>query len=605
MHVNNKSGVQTAPSTSASSRTSLPAYAHEVFSRASPSLVKIRVDQLLPFTTQRAQQRIEAQKKIFATTPLTALQAAHKRGIRDVVQRLRITKSVRNVKVHHTASAAGPHPRDALPQNNGVVGSLCMPLTTCCPVPVSPSVGPDPNGHRASSALGLTGAVDGLVTLWDVDTHRPLASAAAFKGNQWARVRALEAHPTEPIFFTATMFDRTVSAWRISYTNNDLTVNEEERKGGGEGLSLERITPSAATEEEGAHVAGINRIAVDPSGAVLASTGDDATLRLWDVRHWGQVLMIQDGYEGARGVLGVAFHPDGALLATTDRGGRVVAWDTRTGHHAFTTAGHSGGHLARATCVAWSPCGIRFASGGADAVIHLFDARMLYRKQQALSAVKRSNSSSAAPFAFLGHEDVVSSVSFYANPYPDGRGGASTGASPLLPLALVSTSLDHTMRFWDMDTGLCVHTLDAGVPLYAHCRPFRAAAGAKKQGENSEACSSAAILGVGHSKYWFLWDVVSALHEETFKAVIKDTDSAAAVHHLEGLLSEQGYTPYGSEALGTKHIDNIEENDDDEEMLYLMRKPDNAKMGTIGGKKEDNFKDNNESSDDEMALLRK
>ncbi|CCW62963.1 unnamed protein product [Phytomonas sp. EM1] len=204
------------------------------------------------------------------------------------------------------------------------------------------------------------------------------------------------------------------------------------------------------------------------------------------------------------------------------------------------------------------------------------------------------------PFALLGHEDVVSSVAFYPNPYPHGHHG---GAS-LLPLALVSTSLDHTLRIWDMDTGLCAHTLDAGVPLYAQCRPYRGTpAGGKKEG-NREACSAAAILGVGHGKYWFLWDVVSASHEETFEAVVKDTDTAAAVQHLEGLITAHGHIPHSSRALGTDHDGIRDEVDDEEEILSLIRNPKSERIGTlVEGKTTDIVDD--ESSDDEMALLRK
>ena len=72
---------------------------------------------------------------------------------------------------------------------------------------------------------------------------------------------------------------------------------------------------------------GVQSISFSPDGQILASGGNDQTVRLWDVTT-GKELRRFEGHEQA--VLAVAFSPKGKVLASSD-GKEVRFWDVETG----------------------------------------------------------------------------------------------------------------------------------------------------------------------------------------------------------------------------------------------------------------------------------
>ena len=109
-----------------------------------------------------------------------------------------------------------------------------------------------------------------------------------------------------------------------------------------------------------------SRRGVLPGRAAAGQRGDDGTVRLWDPAT-GQPAATLDGHTG--GVRSVAFSPDGRLLASAGDDGTVRLWDPATGQPAATLDGHTGGVRG----VAFSPDGRLLASAGDDGTVRLWD----------------------------------------------------------------------------------------------------------------------------------------------------------------------------------------------------------------------------------------
>ncbi|KPA78284.1 hypothetical protein ABB37_06427 [Leptomonas pyrrhocoris] len=638
----------------------------ETTTSAPAELVQLRVRHLLPQTTQRAKARVGKLKKLF-TVPAQVLLRDHAAALGETLQRLHLVKSVRNIKVQGGSAEGG-----------GVSAALCLPFSACAALPPltasTSSFSPSAGSATVPLSCVLTGSVDGLLTLWDAEQCTPLCSQSTYpQGRGWGRVKSIAVYPStvpnttattqNSFVFTTSMFQREVRVWRVTtaaqaeHSERFEDKEEEEQVHASavvaSAVSLQPLTTASidaaadatTSTSSASRLGGLQQVAVDPTGALLAATHDSGLVHLWDVRTVLEggardkaataattatasplpLLYAQDGYETAGATLGIAFHPDGSLLTTTDAGGRVVGWDTRSGQLAFHTGGRLGGHLRAAQCVSWSPCGVRFASGGADGVVHLYDARQL---SKAGVGPHNDGATAAAPFQLLGHDDAVTSISFYANPFVSDCDDAS-----VLPLGVVTTSLDHTMRVWDADTGVCVRTLDAGMPLYGHCRPALPPL-------SDRFTVSSAVVAVGHGKRWLQYDVglrgqvlesAEALSELSpthggDDVEVMENDIVASAHGATGgmklsVVSAAAAGQRATATAGKRSIDKNEESssgsssEEEDEMVALMKTkkgktatPSPAAAGTRRAGVQPSAsadEEEEESSEDEMEALKR
>jgi hypothetical protein len=119
------------------------------------------------------------------------------------------------------------------------------------------------------------------------------------------------------------------------------------------------------------HDKWVGCVAYHPGGTLLATAGQDLTVRLWDPVS-GKPRLTLSGH--AKPVHAAAFTRDGKLLATGDEGGEVRLGDPLTGKPLATARG--GRQAVYALC--FSKDGQTLASGGNDNKVRLWDvARLL------------------------------------------------------------------------------------------------------------------------------------------------------------------------------------------------------------------------------------
>lgn len=180
------------------------------------------------------------------------------------------------------------------------------------------------------------------------------------------------------------------------------------------------LSKSAFTETFGS----IMSVVFSPNGKLLATGGDAAEIRLWQVAD-GRPMMTCRGH--THWVLSIAFSPDGQTLASSSNDQTVKLWDVNTGQCLRTLHGHTNWVWS----VAFSPDGRTLASASFDRTIRLWDV------------------SSGQPLRTLeGHTNSVRSIAFSPSDV--------TGETPVL---LASSSDDQTVRLWDIRTGECLRTL--------------------------------------------------------------------------------------------------------------------------------------------------
>ncbi len=115
----------------------------------------------------------------------------------------------------------------------------------------------------------------------------------------------------------------------------------------------------------------VEALAISPDGKFLASAGQDGIARLWRLGTEDEPMRLG---EPLGWLLGVAFSPDGRTLAVArrDRGdARSVLrlWDVTTGKERVRFPGHQ----ASAAAATFSPDGRVLISGGGDATVMLWD----------------------------------------------------------------------------------------------------------------------------------------------------------------------------------------------------------------------------------------
>nr|VFK30080.1 MAG: WD domain-containing protein, G-beta repeat-containing protein [Candidatus Kentron sp. MB]VFK75044.1 MAG: WD domain-containing protein, G-beta repeat-containing protein [Candidatus Kentron sp. MB] len=168
------------------------------------------------------------------------------------------------------------------------------------------------------------------------------------------------------------------------------------------------------------HTEKVYRMALSPDGRYLASPSQDGTIRFWDMEN-GQLFRTLRN-EGTP--VCVAWSPDGVRLASggSSRNKQVSLWDIATGKRIRILGKHGG----MVYSVAWSPNGRLLASCSGDRIIQIWEPE----SGQLLRELR-------------GHTNQVEGIVWS----PDSK-------------QLCSGSWDNTLLLWDVASGETVRTLD-------------------------------------------------------------------------------------------------------------------------------------------------
>jgi WD40 repeat protein len=124
------------------------------------------------------------------------------------------------------------------------------------------------------------------------------------------------------------------------------------------------------------HTGGVLAVAFTSDGGLLASAGEDRTIRLWEPEN-GRLIRTIVNHGDRVGAL--AWSPDGKVLASGSRDRTVRIWQPDIGRLVRIVRGHEG----EVTDLTWDDLGlatacsdgkVRLIDGGSDAILRTLDA---------------------------------------------------------------------------------------------------------------------------------------------------------------------------------------------------------------------------------------
>ncbi|KCV72736.1 hypothetical protein H696_00315 [Fonticula alba] len=220
------------------------------------------------------------------------------------------------------------------------------------------------------------------------------------------------------------------------------------------------------------HTNTVQDLAYSPNGNLLASCSADLTIKLWDASDDYTCVRTLIGHD--HNVSSVAFiQPRGELLVSASRDNTIRIWNITSGHCVRTITSAHSDWVRRAIP---SHAGAFIASCSNDQLVKIWDTRTgnclqtMGGHSHVVECVVWAPHLAEAPLReLLGLPKVTAAAARRAAREsavpgsPDGTDTTAEGDGPAVQESLhyVATgSRDRTIKLWDTRTGQCVHTFN-------------------------------------------------------------------------------------------------------------------------------------------------